>query len=539
MSTTDDRFSLVTNPEFQTVKGYPYQEGEPIENYQELDSEEVEFLSQMAPTPDSWQGSGKVPGIHPEKHVKYPVGAGQDLVESDPAPLEPGNPVRSFKQPLARVFERRAEVGTDCTICEPETSESSNPSETEDTASHKSQWKAEASSSKYGGRKFSVPYSTEPAPSQVEAFPKTMDGDVEKLQVLQGISADFEEEEAAALAEHLVQCEHRPVESIAVDGYSLIPGECYPVDSRSLDRLTGGIPQHYDELDEKGNVKSTIATYSLYSSPLRSDKSLDLTNPKVVQEQFLKRTKTGRYYTPRGTLYKILKATCGIQKIEPGKKLTEREKKRAMGERAYLACKKNGTENFSGESGSRTMLRIESIRMLTPTDVPALAHRPWLSALSIGDCHGSSPEEFFLCIIAQINYFHRFWEEQQDEDGQRYLKIKFPGRDSGTFALSIGAPRQDQCVWKVKKCARQALSILCGAGIPKTSQQASKLKLTDRRFREITVMRNERVLPLVSDNSEGSDAATKQLAPEYRPESLVGHHQRIPEEEDVPYTWIE
>lgn len=143
------------------------------------------------------------------------------------------------------------------------------------------------------------------------------------------------------------------------------------LDGRIFDgRIFDG--QHHQELHKRGNIAKNQNTLTLYSTPLASDKTLNLTDPKIVRDRYLQKTERSRYCSPQGTLYKILADTCVIQKMKPAKPISEKNKKKIMGKRTYKACK--GEEG----TGNRTIIRIESMQMLTPTDISETGIRRWV-----------------------------------------------------------------------------------------------------------------------------------------------------------------
>ncbi|CBY20087.1 unnamed protein product [Oikopleura dioica] len=429
--------------------------------------------------PDSWASSGVLPGHLPELHVKYPAGASTPLAPyAEPPSLEEDDPGRNFSDRLTSLFEG---PGTRTVL----------PSDFEERSLREATGED----------------------CTIEDF-----GHGTRIVDLRDHAKSIAKKETPD-----------PTKSRKVTGYSALPREVIPFDGRSFGVNGAAHPQHFQSFKADGSVQKTCPSYVLYNSPLASNPKLGLTKPAKVTERYLVKNRRGKMFTPKGTLLRILQDTCGVQKLSPHESVKESELTRFTGKEIYDLAKDvqyYDEDERTVKVGNATCLRIISMMQLEPTDIPDLGDRRWLYTLSFSDSHGSSPSEFVLQITGMLSYFSRFWDEFQDSDGQRNFKLKLPGRDHASFALSIGGQRGEER-WSMKIAGRLALSLLVGCGRTKTLAEgdADPAISEDGYKAYLAAMSTKK--PLVRDYSEGSSSESMMVDPKYIAPTAVGLWRKV------------
>ncbi|CBY30908.1 unnamed protein product [Oikopleura dioica] len=473
---TSAKVSNLANPDFMPTQP------DLDSNYQES-IRDLEDILAAEHQPDTWASSGVLPGHMPESHVKYPAGAVEPLAQyAEPPSLEEDDPGRSFAPRLVPLFE-----GPDVkTILPTDFEEQTLREATGEDCS-------------------------------VEDF-----GHGTRVSDLERQAEDLAKKEKPD-----------PTKSKSVSGFSALPRGCIAFDGRAFGVNGCAIPQHFQEFSEDGSVKKTCTSYALYNSPLASNSKLGLTKPAKVAERYLVKNRRGKMYTPKGTLLKILKDTCGVQKITPHVSLTNAELTRFTGDRIHDLAKDvefYDEDTHTVKVGDAACLRIVSLMQLEPTDVPELGDRRWLYTLSFSDAHGSSPSEFYLQITGMQSFFSRFWEEIQGDDGQRSFKLKLPGRDHASFALSVGGQRGEER-WPMKIAARVALSLLVGCGRTKTLAEGDADPEINEDGYKAYLASKPAMEPLVADYTEGSDSNSRMVDPKFKARTSVGLWRKVKDEE--------
>ncbi|CBY11807.1 unnamed protein product [Oikopleura dioica] len=485
-----DDLTMVTNPDF----GGSRDSDEPP-SYQELSSAEVEELARTPATPDTWAACGKLPGHLPENHVRYPRPANKDdFGYSDPPPLPEDAPGRQHKQgKLQKAFERSEIVSARTPIVDffPSTS-------AEDVTGYKNK------DEDFRLRK----KNDEATPADLDARGR----------------AELDMEETIT----------------EVEGLTAIPRHCFPFDARSHGRIIDGIPQHYNLPLDDEQPAFCPTNYTLYNTPLASS-GLKLSNPKFIRSRYLAKNSKGKYYNPLGTCYKILRDTCGIQRIQVPHGVGLPRLQAPTGEEIYNDCQDvTYIDEADGKkkTGNRTALSIHSMQKIESTDVPDGCNRAWLYTLSLGDSHGTAQEEFLFTVVGMFNYFSRQWEEKEDTDGQRYLSITLPGRNHGSFALSVGGIRPEITnFWKTKIAGRSCISILCGAGTISNNSDAAAAGASEQAAIQYDSELESHQPTLVKDTTPGAGPESMRLSKDYRSPSPVGLWRRLPEDSELPGTW--
>ncbi|CBY12542.1 unnamed protein product [Oikopleura dioica] len=485
-----DDLTMVTNPDFGSSRGTD----EPP-SYQELSSGEVDELALTPATADTWASCGKLPGHLPHLHVRYPRHSRLvDLGYSNPPPLAEDSPGRQHVDEKLRLAFERSEIVSDRT-------------------------------------------------SAPEFFPSTT---AEQVTGFAHKETDFQlrDEDQSKEPKDLDQRARKELDMVdnteEVEGLTAIPRHCYPFDARSQGKIINGIPQHYELPLDGDQPDFSPSNYTLYNTPLASS-GIKLTNPKVIRARYLAKNSKGKYYNPVGTCYKVLKDTCGIQRISLPHGVSTPRLQAPTGEEVYNECLNvTYVDEADGKkkTGNRTALSIYSMQKMEGTDVPDGCDRSWLYTLSLGDSHGSAQEEFLFTVVGMLNYFSRQWEEKEGSDGQRYLRITLPGRDHGSFALSVGGIRPDiDNFWKTKIAGRSCISILCGAGTITRTASALAEEASEEPAAAFDAMMTREQPVLIQDTTPGAGPESRRLDKAYRVPSPVGLWRKIPQKSELPGTW--
>ncbi|CBY16189.1 unnamed protein product, partial [Oikopleura dioica] len=320
-------------------------------------------------------------------------------------------------------------------------------------------------------------------------------------------SQDYDPMQAAT-----TETNYKHPEPKRVQGYAKIPAGFVPFNG-DIEGDVHGVPKTYEERGVDGNYKENISTPALYQSSILATDSASTTS--TMKDRYTVVRADGTRHCPRGTLNKVLTDILGAPPVEAPQNVPEFLLAGPTGFRVYQLCQPASQSTKKEEPPApkgRLALKIRSLKMEEPTDVPPESRRNWMHKVIDAESHGNNPLEISLQFTGQLSLQSHSWEEVVLPDGRRGLKSMNGGKSAGTFTLSCGSSRGENFKWPLKLGARWLVVLLCGGGkrMSKSAFLASKLEAVD-----ISSLRNaqDAAKPLVSDESEGSGPDSKTIDP--------------------------
>ncbi|CBY15837.1 unnamed protein product [Oikopleura dioica] len=356
-------------------------------------------------------------------------------------------------------------------------------------------------------------------------------------------------------------------ETRSVYGYGKLPSFVVPFDGRVSGKLpANGVPKHYQEKVAGSNITRS-QSYCLYSSPLAQG-PVNMLNNKSVSRRYLQSNR-GRPYTPKGTLYRLIRDTAhpketaelvGSNQTEsddPAVKeagsnaeasaitdehsLSTEEISFPTGSEIAAECK-DAKYQLDGETtvrtGQKVAVRITSTWIMEPTNIPVDANRSWLTKLTSADAHSSSLNEFVGVVAGQMSILSRYWKERLLENGQRVFLTTVPGRSYSDFSYSTGGGRDNVGTWSLKLGGRAIVSFLCGCCTRLSLKEAEKMAIPPTEDAYQAALQGRKAANrLISDQSVGAPAGAKMLCPSMDPPTTAGTWRLVKDNQGRPKHW--
>jgi hypothetical protein len=316
-----------------------------------------------------------------------------------------------------------------------------------------------------------------------------------------------------------------------IQGFSKIPSGIYPFNG-NLEGHPFGVPPQY-AVDEAGGFVANDSVPALYSSSIQRPVGGRPASLDDLKRRYTRVNADGTRCTPRGTLFRILRDQLKGEKVQEPAGVEEMTLYEPLGKRVYDLCREqlhSESPDSPLELRTQLALKVRSMIMDEPTDVPPEARRNWLHRLVDVDNHGCTPIEVALLFSGHLSLSSQAWQEFSIPSGQRFLRALVPGKDAGTFTMSTGSARwnADRYPWAMKIGARFMVLFLCGGGYRKTRSAFRQSRYKSENLAELRRAQEENP-PLVPDNTEGAVDGSKTIDPSFSAEDFFGRWEEIKE----------
>ncbi|CBY20878.1 unnamed protein product [Oikopleura dioica] len=330
-----------------------------------------------------------------------------------------------------------------------------------------------------------------------------------------------------------------------VSAYALLPSFTRPFDRRSVRNDQGFCPEYCETLieeEECGPIQTRVGTHALWRSPLHNSLNPEFHRLDARRRYCIK--KGNKWITPPGTLRKILNDYC--QPRNPGTYLRD---KRDATDKHYLGTGEtifNETTdvawlNRRGEIENKSLcaLQITHVLMWAPTAVSAGTPPSWAIRMSDGDCHGTSPLEYFAEFVSTISASSRMWSYSEETD-EMSLDTASGSRRGGTFVATAGSANRDKKTrklteWPCRFGSNMLLMLLIGGGRRFTLEEGEKRGLSEDDYNFIRSQQEDAYR--VRDKRPNAKPWQTQLAEDYVAPTTVGTYRLERDSNGKPLHW--